>query len=375
MKNILFINYGEDWIRGQELCLINLLRNIDRTKYNPIAICNANELKNELMQSGINTYLTEIPQISFEGKDSRFELLAYLKAFLFYRSVIKKHRIDLIYSNSGLPSQLAYPLARLFSIPLVTHIHAPYTRRYAWMWFFKFADRVIFVSDMTRKFMENKVRFSNAVSVVYNGVDIDRFRPVSSKDVSIKKSYGVEDNDIVIGQVGSLINRKGVDLLLESFATLTNMYSNLKLIIIGDGPEKKELDKLSRRLGVDERVRFIGNITNTELFYSQLLDINVLASREEALPLTLLEGAACGLPNVGSVVGGIPEIIEDGINGFLFEKEDVTQLTAKLVMLIDNKDLRKSMGEAGRDKIERYFSLKEYSNNIETEIDTCLYSE
>jgi len=372
MKNILFINYGENWIRGQELCLINLLRNIDRAKYNPVAICNAEELNIALTNLGITTYLTKIPHISFEGKYSNFEIWSYIRALYYFKTVVKTHRIDLIYSNSGLPSQLGYPLAKMFSIPLITHVHAPYTKRYAWMWFFKFADRVIFVSDMTRKFMERKVRFSNKVSVVYNGVDIDRFKPVSSKDSSIKLEHGVEDSEIVIGQVGSLINRKGVDLLLESFATLTKSYDNLKLIIIGDGPEKNELKQLSGRLGIDGQVRFIGNVTNTECFYSHLLDINVLASREEAFPLSLLEGAACGLPNVGSRVGGIPEIIDDGINGFIFEKEDVTQLSEKLKLLIDDQKLRKCMGKSSREKIVKHFSMKNYTDNIEAEIDACL---
>jgi len=371
MKNILFINYGENWIRGQELCLINLLRNIDRTKYNPIAICNAFELKNELSQSGIDTYLTKIPEISFEGKNSRFEIFSYISAFFYFRAVIKKHRIDLIFSNSGLPSQLGYPLARLFSIPLVTHIHAPYTKRYAWMWFFKFADRVIFVSDMTKKFMEKKVSFKNTV-MIHNGVDINRFKPVTTKNIDLRKSHGVVDDDIVIGQVGSLINRKGVDLLIESFAYLAKSYNNLKLIIVGDGPDKDDLIKLSHKLGVGERVRFIGNVNNTEDFYSHLFDINVLASRQEAFPLTLLEGAACGLPNIGSRVGGNPEIIEDGINGFLFEKENVAQLTERLALLVTNQKLRISMGESGREKIEKNLSLKEYSNNIEAVINTCL---
>ena len=178
-------------------------------------------------------------------------------------------------------------------------------------------------------------------------------------------------NEIVIGQVGSLIKyKRGIDLLIESFARLVESCNNLKLIIVGDGPEKNELDKLSHELGVDDRIRFVGDVKNTEFFYSRLFDINVLASRSEAFPLTLLEGASCCLPNVGSRVGGIPEIIEDGINGFLFEKENVTQLTEKLALLINNEYLRKSMGESGREKIEKYFNIKEYSNKISDVIDT-----
>lgn len=371
MNNILFINYGENWIRGQELCLINLLRTIDRSKYNPIVICNAEVLKNELIKSGINAYLTQIPQISFEGKYSKYELFSYIKALFYFRKMIKKHCIKLIYSNSGLPSQLGYPLARLFSIPLITHIHAPYTKRYAWMWFFKFADRVIFVSNMTRQFMEQKVRFKNPV-MIHNGVDIKRFRPVETRNAYLRSSHDINDNDIVIGQIGSLIHRKGVDLLLESFAVLSRNFSNLKLVIVGDGPDKDELTKLSCKLGVAERVSFVGNVENTEDYYSHLFDINVLASREEALPLTVLEAAACGLPNVISRVGGVHEIIEDGINGYLFEKENVTELSEKLTLLIKNENLRKTFGESGRTKIERNFSLETYSSRIEDVIDTCL---
>lgn len=372
MKNILFINYGENWIRGQETCLITLLRNIDRTNYNPVVICNSTVLDEELSRMGICTFLTKIPEISYDGKKSKVELFSYIGAFFFYRSIIMNYRIDLIYSNSGLPSQLGYPLARWFSIPLITHIHSPHTKRYAWMWLFKFANMVIFVSDATRKSMESKVKFRDTV-LIYNGIDTDRFTVASRRNRSLRKLHGVGDDDIVIGQVGSLIYRKGADLLIESFARLVKRYSNVKLIIVGDGPDKNKLHELMLKLGVDDRMRFAGDVKNTEDYYSHLFDINVLASRSESLPLTLLEGAACGLPNIGSRVDGIPEIIEDGINGYLFENENIAQLTEKLSLLIDDENLRKSFGESGRAKIEKKFGVKEYSSKIEDVIDTCLH--
>lgn len=371
MKNILFINYGENWIRGQELCLINLLKNIDTSKYTPTAICNSLLLEKELGRLGITTYLVNIPQISYEGKYSKFELLACVRTFLFFRSVIRKHRIDLIYSNAGLPSQLGYPLAKLHSIPLVTHIHSPYTKRYAWMWLFKFADRVIFVSNITRQYMEKKVTFKSSV-MIHNGVDIEKFKPAGIRDISFRRSLGIDDNDIVIGQVGSLIHRKGVDVLLKSFAELRGRYPHLKMILAGDGPEKDAFMRMSGELDIADKVKFVGNVNNSEEFYANIFDINVLASREEALPLTLLEGAACGLPNVGARAGGICEIIEDGVTGYLFEKEDIKQLTRRLAVLVENQELRKSMGRAGRERIARDFNLKRYSDRIEEVIEACL---
>jgi len=371
MKTILFINYGNNWIRGQELCLVNLLKNIDKAKYNPIVICNAAELKMLLDKIGVNTILTDLPEVSYDGKYTKVEIFRYIKKLVYIVKVVKKNNVKLIYSNSGLPAQLGYPLSRLFSIPLITHIHSPYDRRYAWMWFFKFSDIVIFVSNVTKNLMESKVRFRQTL-LVYNGIDTNKFAPASSDNRSLRNSYGINDDEVVIGQIGSLITRKGVDLLLKSFAALTQKHVNIKLMIVGDGSERNALQDLSRDLLVDDRVIFVGDVTNTEVYYSRVFDINVLASRSEALPLTLLEAAACGLPNIGSRVGGIPEIIDNDITGYIFDKENVDQLSKSLDILIHNKRLREKMGEAGRNKIITTFSLKEYVSKIEKTINECL---
>ena len=142
MKNILFIHYGGNLIRGSEVCLLNLLSHMDKTLFNPVVICNQGKMLEELEKLGIKAWLMDIPEITIDGRHRRFQIFGYIKCFFILCRFIKKNGIHLIYSNSGLPSQLGVPLAKLFNLSCICHIHARHTRRYAWMWLFKFADKV-----------------------------------------------------------------------------------------------------------------------------------------------------------------------------------------------------------------------------------------
>ena len=113
---------------------------------------------------------------------------------------------------------------------------------------------------------------------------------------------------------------------------------------------------------------FLGEVANPELYYRNLFDINVSSSRSEALGLTIIEGSACALPSIVPNVGGLPEIVDSGESGYVFQKENVDDLADKLLKLIINSDLRKRMGIKGREKAIKCFSLGQYIRNVEKEI-------
>jgi L-malate glycosyltransferase len=369
MISVLFMHKGGRLIRGSEQSLLLLLKNLDRKRIKPVVLCNRDEFAEKVHELGIDCRTMPWPEMTVDS-EIRFEPFRFLKALAFTRGIIRKEKIDLLYANGGLPCQMGVVLSKLFGPRTICHIRSPHPRRYAWMWLFKFADTVIFVSDEVRKSMAAKVKFRHRTCVIYNAVDTDKFKRERKPNTVIRDRLSIGRNDVVIGQVGSLIHRKGVDLLLRAFAELSRDRRNIKLVIVGDGEKSYEgyLESLAAELNILDHLIFAGETSTPELFYSEVFDINVLSSRMEALPRTLIEAAACGLPNVASNSDGIPEIIDDGVTGLLFEKENYLDLKEKLAILIDDKALRSALGEQGRNRVKSMFNVENYVASVQKEI-------
>src|SRR5439155_104212 len=160
------------------------------------------------------------------------------------------------------------------------------------------------------------------------------------------------------GQVSSLIERKGIDILLRGFELISRQEPAARLVIVGDGPQRREYELLANKLGIQGRVVFTGNQIDPLPFYQHVFDVNVLASRSDAFPLSLLEASACGLPNLAASVDGIPEAVTDQVTGSLFAAGDHRMLAAKMVSLLPSPGLRRALGEAGRQRAAREFSME-----------------
>jgi glycosyltransferase involved in cell wall biosynthesis len=344
------------------------LENIDRAKINPVFLCNRKEFAEKVKQLGIKFYKMEWPEITIDSKVN-IQPLKFIKSLLFTYKIIRYENIDLLYSNGGLPSQIGIILSKLLNLKTICHIRSPHSKRYAWMWLFKFSDTVIFVSESVRKSMSSKVKFKKTC-VVYNAVDIEKFNKSIDKKGWLREKLSINKSDIVIGQVGTLTHRKGIDVLFKAFAELNREYHKLKLVLVGDGDEsyRMYLESLAHELNIKDNVIFAGETANPEFFYSEVFDINALSSRIEAFGRTLIEAAACGLPSVASNSDGIPEVVENGVTGLLFEKENYQDLKEKLAILIKNKALRTALGEKGRERTSRRFTVESYVNSVQEEI-------
>jgi glycosyltransferase involved in cell wall biosynthesis len=187
--------------------------------------------------------------------------------------------------------------------------------------------------------------------VVYNGIDIDRFTNGSRKQ---------ERSSIVIGTVARLHYYKGIDILIEAFKTLNELIPDAELHIIGDGPERPMLEKMSERLMLNDRITFHGSVKKTEDIVTFLsnLDIFVLPSRIEGFGLSLIEAMAMKVAVIGSAVDGIQEIIDDTKTGLLFITEDASDLSKKIALLAGDPALRKRLADAGYTKTVEEYSIR-----------------
>jgi glycosyltransferase involved in cell wall biosynthesis len=170
-------------------------------------------------------------------------------------------------------------------------------------------------------------------------------------EVELPKEY--------IVTVGQLIRRKGLDVLLQALKITCDNGQELNLVLVGDGPERKNLEDLSAKLGLSRCVYFVGNqpqevvlgIIKNALFF-------VLASRAEGLPLVIAEAMACGKAVVSTSVDGVPEIVVENVSGLLVEADNPRALAAALVKLVQNPELREAFGRQGRVRAEKSFTWR-----------------
>jgi glycosyltransferase involved in cell wall biosynthesis len=184
--------------------------------------------------------------------------------------------------------------------------------------------------------------------VIPNGVDLGRFR-------SSSRGRSRHGGKIRCLAVARLVERKGLSDLIEALACLER--DRFELEILGSGPDERKLKDLAARLGVSREVIFAGSVSRSEIpgRYRDA-DIFTLASREEAFGNVFAEAMACGLPVVGSTVGGIPELIEHGKNGYLVPPREPRALAAAIRLLADNPELRSEIGRRNRAQAEANLS-------------------
>jgi len=193
--------------------------------------------------------------------------------------------------------------------------------------------------------------------IIPPGVDMNRFN--KKKDPGFLENLNIEEKQIVILYVGRLPPEKNVGRLLKEIAKLRR--NDLKLLVIGDGPERKRLEKLTDTLRLGGMVRFLGMRTDIERFYS-IADIFVSPSKYEPFGQVILEAMAAGLPCIAfkrvspEYEVAAEEMIEDGVTGYCANPYNGDEFRQKLIYLIENPSIRKRMGEAGRKVCERKFT-------------------
>jgi glycosyltransferase involved in cell wall biosynthesis len=164
----------------------------------------------------------------------------------------------------------------------------------------------------------------------------------------------------VIGTVGRLSDVKRQDLLLRALVRLPDA----RLLVVGDGPLRAELEELSRQLRVADRVQWAGFQADVMPFLSAM-DVFALPSRFEGMPLAILEAWRSGLPVVASRVGGLPEMIRDGDNGLLFEEGNLDELTQALARLLADAPLRQELAHAGRQELQHRFGSQRMARSYD----------
>jgi len=192
--------------------------------------------------------------------------------------------------------------------------------------------------------------------VLYNGVDIERFVPLPRSRI-VAERFGLAEEDFVVMSVGRLVGWKGYQYGIRSVSMHRD--PRVKYVIVGDGEYRWELEKETRKLGVEDRVVFAGSVSPREMPECYSVADAVLfptIGDDDAFPNALCEAMACGKPVIGTRKGGIPEGIREGGTGFVVPARDAGEMAAALETLLRDSGLRESMGRCARARAVEHFS-------------------
>jgi len=352
---ILFVHYGEEWIRGSERCLLDVLAHLDRARFRPVAWCNAAAMAAEIGRLGVPVTTSRFP-VLLDWSPPRADVAGFRALVRQGRALVQEHGVRLVHANSGAPSQWMLPAARAEHVPLLVQLHANYDLRGRCIFGLHHATRLVGVSHETvRGLLDDGVPPAR-VRVVHNGIDLVRLGRPDAR--GLRAELGIAPDEVVIASVGSLIPRKGFDVLLRAFARVRAASPRTRLLVVGAGPERAALEALARELGLGDGALFLGERTDTGAIHRDAADLAALASREEALPLSVLEPMGFGRAVVATRVGGVAEAVEDGVSGLLVPPERPDALAEALLRLAVDTNLRRRIGEAGRARVQRDFTLE-----------------
>ncbi|VVB59225.1 Glycosyltransferase Gtf1 [uncultured archaeon] len=305
-------------------------------------------------------------------KLSRRSLLFVVPTMIFHTLLALKklkHQIDVIHVPYTSNSQFAFPIYlayKNYKIPYVIFIHGggmyTWTRKKIQQLFFQSADTIIAVSENIKT--EYEKRSKKKIIVMPNLIP---FKHSQENKIELLQKYNLKNN-IIILYLGAIKKIKGIDNLINAFMNLGLEYvenKKVKLIICGNGPLKKSLDERVDLMGFKEYIKFLGYINEKQkLEYLKMSDIYVIPSHFEAQSISLFEAMYNGLAIIGSDTKGINNIITDGDNGLLFPVDNQDALKNKLMLLIDNENLRLDFSRKSENYYNKHFNYDEWLKKL-----------
>lgn len=335
-----------DW-GGASRVLYTNLRLVDRTRFEPLLLLpGQGPIVEELERRGLRHVLWG--RLTEPGRP-----VAYLKSFWRAWRFFRREHVAVIHvnhSNFWRPAELL--AAWVLRIPIVAHYHVINSRPSPFMGLCRAAISV------SRYTAEHSLPAALARPVIYNTISLERF----DAGRSLRQELGLAEDDVVMSFIGQIREIKGV----QDFIAMARGIAapEARFLIAGECRDPKKFagaysaEQLQEMIGGDPRIRYVGYVGRVEDVY-QTSDVIVMPSRwQEPLGLISLEAGACRKPVVATRVGGIPEVVRDGENGYLVEPGDVAGLRQRVEGLIADPALRRAMGEAGRRQVETEFTTR-----------------
>lgn len=346
-------------VGGAENQVVQLLRFIDRHRFRPVACCirEPGVLMEEVRALGIMTYCL--------GMRPKYGLRT-LVALTRIREILRREKIDILQAMEFNARILGALAAKAAGVP-VSLAAEHYTGEWQEPGFKKvmkrvtvpLVDRIICVAEAQKRYLVEQRGFPpEKIEVIYNGIDLAKFDP--RKEPALGKSdFSIPQESPVVGIIAALRPEKAHHVFLGAAKRVSAEFPDTRFMIVGDGERRGELERLARDLGIDGKTIFTGVRKDVPEILS-LMDVVVLCSYPvvETFPVSLLEAMAMEVPVVATRVSGIPEMVEDGKNGYLVPVGDDVALARAVTRILADPATARRMGSLGRRTVEENFTIQ-----------------
>jgi len=349
-------------IAGTEQVIRQLVENTDNTQFNTAIFCIDGQIKDlgqELIGKG---YKIDAAAKRQSGLD--LSLISSL------RDYINENNIDVLHCHQYTP--YIYGLFASFNTQakvLFTEHGRFFPDSYKWKRYLLnpflslFTPNITAISKATAIALAKFENFpSRKIEVVYNGVKFSRSSTPQNED--LKAELGIETNANIVGTIARLDPIKNQIMMITAFSAVLSKHPNSYLVIVGDGPDRQNLEQLTADLKIQDKVIFTGFKVNPQRYF-EIIDFFLLSSLSEGTSMTLLEAMAVEKPSVVTNVGGNPEIVQDGITGLVTESQNTEQFANAIEQLMSDKTLSEKMGQAAHKRYSELFSEEKMVNKYQ----------
>ncbi len=329
-----------------------------------LCVMHGDELQGELESAGVPVDWCGIRDL----RKKQLPWTWWLKGYL------RRNDVHAVIEHSGLDGHVAWACGSVGVPHMVSVVHNTYwvrlnlKRMVQHRIYMNYYRCLVAVSESVRRFeMRNYGVPPNRIEVIPNGIVLERFKQDAISLAEKRRLLGghLSGQEVLVGTVGNLRFQKNHEMLIRAWAKLVSRCPvPTKLIIVGDGVLREQLERLRDGLGLSDSVVFLGSRSDVpELM--RCFDVFVMSSRYEGQGIVALEAMASGLPVVATNVSGLRDIVDDGINGFLVDSDNPEVLAPGMQKLVLNAELRRSIGQAGRRIVEQRYSIEKCAEAYE----------
>jgi glycosyltransferase involved in cell wall biosynthesis len=335
-------------IGGAGRYLLNLLVHSDPARYELAVACpGGGELIKEIRNLSVKVF-------ELEGGERSFSL-QHLKAL---RRIISQEGFDIVHTHASFSGRVAGKLAGkrvVFTRHGVGMVRKDPAYKFATLASTRiFTDAVISVSRAVKVSLIEMGTPAKMIKTIHNGIDLTGYDHVVP---TLRKKYSIPPEEKIIGTVARLVPEKGCEFGIKAMPLILEKHPNARLVIVGEGFLRQSLEELSRKLGIADKVMFLGYQRNVEELIADF-DVFMMPSLTEGLSLALLEVMALGKPVVATEVGGNPEVIRSGINGILVPSKDERALAQEVAKLLSSPKEARELGIKARETVVNNFNAE-----------------
>jgi glycosyltransferase involved in cell wall biosynthesis len=339
---------------GAERVVYQLATRLDRSRFEPVVISlqpATGDVAGWLRDAGV--------PVRSVNMTSKLDLRARRRL----TRLLREEGVKLLHAHLVHAIYLGRRAARAASVPaVISTVHAPERRFRPWhywadSWTHSLVDVEVCVSEAVRRWTLGKTNLPESkLRVIHDGVDVGRFADMPRRE-DARRSLGLGDGDLVVLSLGRLRRQKGHDVAMRAFAEIAREEPRARLLVAGDGPERRALESLRAKLGLADRVAMLGTREDVPRLFSAS-DLVVAASRWEGFGLAVAEAMAAGVPVVATNVDSFPEILEDGVSGILVPPGDPPALARAALRVLRDEALARRLAGKARERVRRDFTVE-----------------